>query len=72
MGSTSDPLTVVDPELKLVGFSNCRVVDASVFPLMVTANPMVTVFIVAEKAADMILADYYKSADRARAQQSRL
>ncbi|KAI5476609.1 putative oxidoreductase [Pseudohyphozyma bogoriensis] len=63
MGARDDPLAVVDPELKVIGLNNARVVDASVFPLMVTANPMITVFIVAEKAADMILADYYRATE---------
>lgn len=42
MGVVTDDLAVVDPQLKLIGFDNARVVDASVFPLMVTANPMIT------------------------------
>jgi choline dehydrogenase-like flavoprotein len=43
MGAVDDKLAVVDPELKIMGMSNVRVVDASVFPLMVSANPMLTV-----------------------------
>lgn len=43
MGAVDDELAVVDPELKVIGISNVRVVDASVFPLMVSANPMLTV-----------------------------
>ncbi|ORY77649.1 hypothetical protein BCR35DRAFT_305430 [Leucosporidium creatinivorum] len=60
MGAVDDELAVVDPELKVIGMSNVRVVDASVFPLMVSANPMLTVLIIGEKASDLILADYYK------------
>lgn len=64
MGAVTDELAVVDPELRLIGMKNIRVVDASVFPLMVTANPMITVFIIAEKAADMILASYAKASQK--------
>ncbi|KAK4702203.1 hypothetical protein P7C70_g4023, partial [Phenoliferia sp. Uapishka_3] len=61
MGAVTDSLAVVDPDLKIIGITNARVVDASVFPLMVSANPMLTVLIIAERASDLILADYYKA-----------
>ncbi|NSC21339.1 oxidoreductase [Streptomyces albus subsp. chlorinus] len=55
MGAADDPAAVVDPLLRLRGQEGVRIVDASVFPSMPTINPMVTVLLVAERAADLIL-----------------
>jgi len=57
MGNPDAPDTVVTPDLKLKGFDNLRVCDASVFPDMVTVNINNTVMMVAEKAADLIIQD---------------
>ena len=48
---------VVDERLRVYGTTNVRVVDASVFPLMVQANLQTLVYAVAERAADFIKAD---------------
>lgn len=54
MGGPDDPLAVLGPDLRLRGVEGVRVVDASVFPTMPTINPMLTVLLVAERAADLI------------------
>jgi choline dehydrogenase len=51
-----DPLAVVDSALKVHGVSALRVVDCSVMPVLVSGNTNVPVVMIAEKAADHILA----------------
>ena len=52
-----DARSVVDPTLKVRGVSNLRVIDASIMPLMPSANTNAPSMMVAEKGADLIRAD---------------
>jgi choline dehydrogenase-like flavoprotein len=54
MGLASDPLAVVDPELKVFGVDGLRVIDGSVMPDLVGANINAPIIMIAEKAADLI------------------
>eukprot|EP01133_Synstelium_polycarpum_P016348 gene16348-19447_t len=57
MGELSDPMAVVDPNLKLIGVKGVRIVDASVIPIIPHSLLHATVMAIAEKASDHILAD---------------
>jgi choline dehydrogenase len=51
----SDPLAVVDPQLRVIGLEGVRVADASVFPSIIGGNTNAAIVMIAEKAADLIL-----------------
>jgi len=55
MGAADDPAAVVDPQLRLRGLDGLRIVDASVMPRLPSANINAPVFMIAEKASDLVL-----------------
>lgn len=54
MAPLSDRTAVVDAELKVHGVKGLRVVDASIMPMIPSANTFAATLAIAEKAADLI------------------
>ena len=55
MGDPADPMAVVDPETRVIGFDGLRVVDSSIMPSVTTGNLNAPTIMIGEKAADHIL-----------------
>ncbi len=62
MGLATDPYAVVDSEFKVHGTDNLRIVDASVFPNIPGLFIVVPIYMIAEKASEVII----KAAQKAR------
>jgi choline dehydrogenase len=55
MGSENDPMSVVDPDTKVIGVEGLRVADSSIFPRLTYGNLNGPSIMTGEKAADHIL-----------------
>ena len=55
MGPASDRMSVVDPQLRVLGTEGLRVVDASAMPDLVGGNINAVVIMIAERAADLVM-----------------
>jgi choline dehydrogenase len=54
MGGVTDPTAVVGPDLRVIGVTRLRVVDASIMPTLPSGNTNIPAIMIGEKAADLI------------------
>ena len=55
IGADDDPLAVLDAQFRVRGVDGLRVVDASVFPKIPGTYIVLPIYMVSEKAADVII-----------------
>ena len=65
MGPDSNPLAVVDAQLRVHGMEGLRVVDASIMPDLVSGNTNAPSIMIGEKGADLILGNTAPARDDA-------
>jgi len=56
MGTPADPLAVVDSQLRVKGVAGLRVADAAIMPWITSGNTNAPTLMIAEKAAQLVLA----------------
>ncbi|XP_075222636.1 glucose dehydrogenase [FAD, quinone]-like [Lycorma delicatula] len=66
MGPPTDPDAVVDPELRVYGIKGLRVVDASIMPVIPAGHTNAIVFMIGEKASDLIKNSWLNTVDSRR------
>jgi choline dehydrogenase-like flavoprotein len=62
MGLPSDPLAVVDGELRVMGLERLRVIDASVMPTITSGNTNTPTIMIADKVAEQMRRQLAKAA----------
>lgn len=60
IGPDSDQMAVVDGKLRVKGIKGLRIIDASVFPTLVSGNPNAAVIMTAEKGVDIVIKDWFQ------------
>ena len=58
MGPDSDPMAVVDAQLRVKGIARLRVADASIMPTLIGGNTNAPSIMIGEKCADLIRANH--------------
>ncbi|HPL80447.1 MAG TPA: GMC oxidoreductase, partial [Burkholderiaceae bacterium] len=54
MGPDSDPMAVVDAQLRVRGIDGLRVADASIMPTLIGGNTNAPTIMIGEKLADLL------------------
>src|SRR5262249_55235994 len=63
IGKDGDPMAVLDGDFRVRGVRNLRVVDASVFPRIPGFFIVTSIYMISEKASDVILRDHQSERD---------